>query len=109
MPTKAQLTKAEEFQTRRAATVAANGSIPPRRTPVPAKPHNLGERAGRHAAVVYEASETKPSRKSTRKSKHHLRAAAQLEHSQVVAHTTPKAHASVASVRTMAVGGKPRR
>jgi hypothetical protein len=109
MPTKAQLTKAEEFQTRRAATVAASGSIPPRRTPVPAKPHNLGERAGRHAAVAYEASETKPSRKSTRKSKHHLRAAAQLEHSQVVAHTTSKAHASVASVRTMAVGGKPRR
>jgi len=109
MPTKAQLTKAEEFQNRRAASIAANGSTPPRRTPVPEKPHNLGERAGRHAAVAYEASETKPSRKSTRKSAHHLRAASQLEHTEILARTTSKARSAVASVRALTVGGKPRR
>ncbi len=110
MPTKAQLTKAEEFQNRRAASIAANGSTPPpRRTPAPAKPHNLGDRAGRHAAVAYEASETKPSRKSTRKSAHHLRAASQLEHTEILARTTSKARSAVASVRARTVGGKPRR
>lgn len=109
MATKAERFKAEQI---REHSEAARSTRRPR-TPtnidgVPVKPHNLGERAGRHANVQYEASATTPSRKSTRRSRNHLRAATQLERTEKLLRNTAKGRATKEKLRSVHVSGKPR-
>lgn len=107
MATKAQKFKSDETALQRARTPAPariEKSVPP-----PAKTHNLSERAGRKAGVSYEVSDTKPSRKSTRGSKHHLRASNHIEHTEQLRQASPETRAAISRAQAIAVSGKPRR
>jgi hypothetical protein len=68
--------------------------------------HNLSARAGRNALVAYEESETKPSRKSTRRSHAHLRAASHLERTQKQKRARPETVARTARSKGVKVRGK---
>jgi hypothetical protein len=102
-------TKAERF---RAEAQVENSSRKPKapaartRSPRPAKPHNLGERAGRVAAVTYEPTNGRPSRKSTRKSANHVRAATPLERATHQKRSAPETRAATSRARSMKVRGK---
>lgn len=104
-------TKAQRYL----ATVVAERSIrnaterPKRqRPPKPRKAHNLSERAGRTARVSYEASNGRPSRKSTRGSEHHHRASNKLERTNQLRQSGPEARARLTRVQATKVRGKPR-
>jgi hypothetical protein len=104
-------TKAERF---RAEAQVENSSRKPRASLAPArpkatatpKPHNLSEHAARSARVSYEVSETRPSRKSTRGSAHHQRAASQLERTEQLKQRSPKTRATIARARAVKTRGK---
>ena len=51
---------------------------------------------------------TTPSRKSTRRSQNHLRAATQLERTEKLLRSTAKGRATTAKLRSVHVRGKPR-
>jgi len=108
MSTKAQRFKAEEVQELRAkAKVAGKAKTAKSAARAkPEKPHNLSERAGRAARVAYESSAGRPSRKSTRKSAHHQRAANTLERTNKLAPSSSDARARAAGARTVKVRGK---
>jgi hypothetical protein len=110
MSTKAQRFKAEEVQEKRAKAKVKAGAKPNAAKSAapgtPKKPHNLSERAGRAARVAYETSSGRPSRRSTRKSAHHQRAASQLERTQKLAQGTSDSRAARAQARTVKVRGK---
>jgi hypothetical protein len=110
MATKAERFKAEQMREHAgAARSTRRPRAPKEENDSPAKPHNLGARAGRHANVQYEASATTPSRKSTRRSQNHLRAATQLERTEKLLRNTSKGRATTAKLRSVHVSGKPRR
>jgi hypothetical protein len=104
-------TKAEKYRaTVLAERAARNATARPKqqRSSKPPKAHNLGDRAGRSARVSYEESIGRPSRKSTRGSEHHQRAASQLERTNQLKQSAPKARARVSRAQTVKVRGKPR-
>jgi hypothetical protein len=70
------------------------------------KAHNLGARAGRSATVKYETAIGGATRKSTRGSAHHQRAASNLERAKQAEKTTPDARARRAKIRAVKVRGK---
>jgi hypothetical protein len=102
-------TKAERF---RAEAQVENSSrkakvkVRPERKVSPAKPHNLSQRAARTAAVTYEESSGRPSRKSTRKSANHLRPASQLERAVQLKRRTPETRARTSRVQSVKIRGK---
>lgn len=103
MATKAQRFKADEIQRARRPSSKKLARSAPK-----AKPHNLGERAGRNALVRYENSAGAPSRKSTRKSRNHQRPANPLERAVSAQHATSDARAARASAKALSVRGKSR-
>jgi hypothetical protein len=63
-------------------------------------PHNFKHRSDNHGGPVLESSANgKPSRKSTRKSAGHMKAASELTRRQVRRITSPSARAARAAVR----------
>jgi hypothetical protein len=109
MATKAERFKAEQMREHsEAARSTRRPRAPTNIDGVPVKPHNLGDRAGRNANVQYEASATTPSRKSTRRSQNHLRAATQIERTERLLRSTAKGRATTARLRSVHVSGKPR-
>jgi hypothetical protein len=63
-------------------------------------PHNFAKRNDNRGGPVLESSANgKPSRKSTRKSSGHIKAASVLQHRQVGRITSPSARAARAAVR----------
>lgn len=101
MATKSQRFKAEEIQRNRKPS-----DPKPARSAPKAKPHNLGERAGRNALVRYEDSSGPPSRKSTRKSLHHQRPTNPLERTVSQKHASSESRAARESVKALSVRGK---
>lgn len=106
MATKAQKAKAEEMHER--ALQKPKRKSKRRSRAELQKPHNLGERAGRTATVAYEASAGPSSRKSTRRSANHQRAANPLERTQKFAQQRASRRAETAQARTAKVRGKSR-
>jgi hypothetical protein len=110
---KIMATKSEK--TRQEALIEQSARKPRTQTPRrgrtsagPRKPHNLGERAGRHARVAFEGTASgRPSRKSTRDSEHRQRAASQLERTQQLVQSKPETRARRAQGQALKVGGKP--
>lgn len=101
-------TKAERF---RAEAQVENSTRKPKTQPTrtrsaKSKPHNLGERAGRTAAVTYEESNGRPSRKSTRRSANHLRAAAPIERAVKLKQRSPETRAAKSRARSVKIRGK---
>ena len=104
-------TKAERFRAATAVEQAVRraSARPTARVsegPKPQKAHNLGERAGRSARVAYEAANGRPSRKSTRGSKHHPRAASRLERTKQLEQSSPTVRAALAKGQIIKVRGK---
>jgi hypothetical protein len=63
-------------------------------------PHNFKHRSDNHGGPVLESSANgKPSRKSTRKSAGHMKAASELTRRQIRRTTSPSARAARAAVR----------
>jgi hypothetical protein len=105
MATKAERFLATELVKRSMRNAAAH---PTRRAPPkPEKAHNLSARAGRSARVSYEESSARPSRKSTRGSARHQRAANRLERTNQLEQSAPATRARRASAQTLKVRGKP--
>ena len=104
MATKAQRFKAEMLveQSSRKAKARPKRSVSAR----PSKPHNVGARAGRGARVSYEASEGRPSRKSTRRSAHHQRAANRIERTNQLRQAEPGTRAFIARAGASKIRGK---
>jgi hypothetical protein len=106
MATKAELQRAALLRERSLRNALAREK--PRRLTAtdPAKPHNLSARAGRNARVAYEVATGTPSRKSTRRSAHHQRAASQLERTTQLASGAPEVRAARSQARSVKVRGK---
>lgn len=104
MATKAERFRAES-QVENSSRKTKTKKAPARSAPV-AKPHNLGERAGRTAVVTYESSNGRPSRKSTRKSKNHQRPNNALERTAQLKRTAPEARAAKSRARSVKIRGK---
>jgi hypothetical protein len=102
-------TKAERY---RAEAQVENSARKPKvrpaktRSKTPDKPHNLSARAGRKAAVSYEPSNGRPSRKSTRGSAHHLRAASPLERRAQAKQAAPETRARTSRAKSVKIRGK---
>jgi hypothetical protein len=104
MATKAERFLATELVER---SIRNAGAHPKRRSPrKPEKAHNLGDRAGRAARVSYEASNGRPSRKSTRGSEHHQRATNRLERTNQLKLSAPGARARRARAQTLKIKAK---
>ena len=106
MATKAERYRAEALRERSLRNALAHEK--PRRSTSKgqSKPHNLSARAARNARVAYETSSGTPSRKSTRKSAHHQRAANPLERSVQLQAGAPEMRAARTRARSVKVRGK---
>jgi hypothetical protein len=98
-------TKAERFK---AETMAAHQRAPAKKRVAPTKPHNLSARAGRTATVQYETQANGASRKSTRGSAHHQRAANPIERTVKQRQSRPETKAVGARTQKLRVSGKKR-
>src|SRR5262249_10904858 len=106
MATKAQKFKAEGLHERQVQNAEARAKSTPKRAPKAAEPRNASARAGRSARVALEVSAGRPSRKSTRGSAHHQRAASQLGRTAKLKEGRPETRAAQSRGKAKKVRGK---
>jgi hypothetical protein len=104
MATKSQRFKNEQVQAARAANPRAKKVVKKKRLRTHGR--NLSQHAERTALVAYEPSDTKPSRRSTRKSHLHMRASSPLERKEQLRRSNPETRARSAQAKSTKVRGK---